>query len=379
MTTNNTKNQNRAEAQATLEPTTIKTYVLSEEEIARRYGKPNKVQAQPTEPTTAEQDNGYANLLRKFEKDYREHIANPTRQTDDVLGKSLQDLAVAVVYSVCKKLRNVGGAVTEDSKNKNYFNLAIANLSRQLSADLDHLSRLEILVRETSKLILNQDGYYERVITDKDGYEAITKEIDKCISESMDLVQDAIVKILEETYKSPCLGEFLEEEYNITRLKKKVRIKQDDSQAFETVTTKPILETYRKVRQSVSDARQMQVASHVYTYIDSVITNPETGEETTVYERLDKYTTATSEIKDFNGKTTAMVADGQTKEDINNIISNLKLSPVQTTVLSLRLRGYGYKAIATYLGIRVDNVKTQVKRIQQKWIAVGYVDPTSKQ
>ena len=49
----------------------------------------------------------------------------------------------------------------------------------------------------------------------------------------------------------------------------------------------------------------------------------------------------------------------------------MKLTAKQATILQLRQSGYGYKAIATYLGITDSNVKGQIAELKRKATAIG--------
>jgi DNA-binding CsgD family transcriptional regulator len=48
------------------------------------------------------------------------------------------------------------------------------------------------------------------------------------------------------------------------------------------------------------------------------------------------------------------------------LIEKLNLTKRQATILQLRLKGYGYKAIATYIGTSTDNIKGQIKELRRK-------------
>ena len=74
---------------------------------------------------------------------------------------------------------------------------------------------------------------------------------------------------------------------------------------------------------------------------------------------------------DFNKACTLYSADAQTVEDTDELISRMNLTKKQAQVLSLRQSGYGYKAIATYLGVTQRAVAKTVEAIQKKALAIG--------
>ena len=64
-------------------------------------------------------------------------------------------------------------------------------------------------------------------------------------------------------------------------------------------------------------------------------------------------------------------ADMRTAADYDTILAHLDLTVRQAEVLRLRMQGRGFKAIATYLGVDVANVKRTVKQIQKKARGIG--------
>ena len=64
-------------------------------------------------------------------------------------------------------------------------------------------------------------------------------------------------------------------------------------------------------------------------------------------------------------------ADMRTAADYDTILAHLNLTVRQAEVLRLRMQGRGFKAIATYLGVDVSNVKRTVKQIQKKAREIG--------
>ena len=255
--------------------------------------------------------------------------------------KSLYDLAKAIVYSVMRKIINVSNnetvkALRNELYNEfNYHNFKIYDNS--------------FTVKQ------NKNGCY--------------------IGDSMDMIQEAVTIILEEIGKQFDRGEAvvdLEKPYTKKALKKRIRIKEEDSKnGFETVETTPIQEVFKAVRRLIDNSRCIQTdAKNGYSYLQDFIKNEEDNTEEAIYYRLPKYADLGGHIVDFNGKETVSttVSEEAYKDfkDMEKLISDLKLTDRQKTVLNLRLRGYGDKAISTYLGISKQGVVKNRNLIAEK-------------
>lgn len=199
------------------------------------------------------------------------------------------------------------------------------------------------------------------------------------IGDSYDLVNVAAVAILEEVDRQktaePNNPTDLLRPYTIRRLKRKVYIKTADSvNGWEETTTTPIKEVYKAVRRSIDNSRAVQTdPRNGYTYLEDITTDPTDPDSIeTIYRRLPKYADIGGRVVDFNGKETApTTADSVTVDSIESMIDSLQLTDRQKTALTYRMRGYGYKAIATALGIRSDSVRDIFKAIQKKAEKVG--------
>lgn len=314
--------------------------------------------------------NTFAPLLREYEKQAR----NRTSETETEYTKALQDLATACTYSVLKKLCNVGGVVTEQTKSTSDTAKTIRTLRQTLTKDLKTLDRIAYTSEHATALEYNQDGELQTVIKDKHLNETFEKLCAETFSgDGLDLVNTAVIAIMTETEKHTDLStDFMEVPYTVRRLKRKVYIHDVNSLGgYETTETTSIQEIYKAIRRQIEQSRSMQVANHKYTYIADTLTDTESDTETEIYRRLPKYSGLAYEQTDINGKVTAITADNETTETTDKIISMLTLSKQQATILQLRQSGYGYKAIATYMSIDIRNVLNQVKRIQQKALTIG--------
>ena len=315
-----------------------------------------------TTTTTNANANPFAELLRQYEQ----QATTRTPQTEKDYTTALLNLATATAYSVLKKC-------IETSQNR-----TLVQVKRDIAKDTALLNRIEYAQNNAYEYRYNKDGEKVLVIKDKELHTALTKLCSETLGEGVDIVHTAVITIMQETEKARernngLVANFMEQPYTIRRLKRKVWIKVEESaNGWETVTTTAIQETYKAVRRAVEQSRAVQTdAKNGYLYISQLATDEQSGTEETIYRRLPKYADLGGSVCDFNGKETAYTADEQTAEDIDALVEKMNLSKQQADILKLRLSGYGYKAIATYLGVRPDSITKQIKRIRDKAITIG--------
>ena len=179
---------------------------------------------------------------------------------------------------------------------------------------------------------------------------------------SMDYINETLSRC-----KMPPIS-WLEVPYKLRRLSRRVIIKEADGAKWETVETTPIQEVYRAVRRAVQNSRAVQTdPRNGYLYIEDVVADPDSDKTETIYRRLHKWA-------DLGGETRQgyYTADPQTVADYNAVLGALNMTDRQAQIVRLRMSGYGYKAIATYLGITVGAVRGQLSRLQEKCENVGF-------
>lgn len=277
--------------------------------------------------------------------------------------QALENLACAVAYSVLKKCIDTS------------YNETLVAIRHELTRDKHTLNNVAYCSEHATKLAYNDNGDLVQVTLDNDCKKALATLTSVTLGDGLDLVNNAIIAILEETEKQRARGEKLDLEkvYTIRRLKKKVWIKSEDSvNGWETVETTPIREIYKTVRRSIDSSRALATdPRNGYSYIEDLSKDNETGETTTIYRRLTKYADLGGYATDYNNACTFYTVDSETVKDVDDLLTALNLTKRQAQVLELRQRGYGYKAIATYLGVRADSVRDVLKAIQKKALASG--------
>lgn len=303
----------------------------------------------------------FADVLRTYEK----HAAEQTDPT--AYANALTDLATAVAYSVLKKCITVSQ------------NPTLIQTRQDLARDLHNLDRIAYANENAYETRYNADGERYTAIIDKDLHNALSTLCGQTFGDGLDLVNDAICAILAETEKAKNRNggtfppAFMEQPYTTRRLNRKVWIKTSESvNGWETTTTTAIQEIYKAVRRAIDQSRAVQTdPRNGYTYLADISTDPESGIGETIYRRFGKYADIGGVVTDYNGKEIAYTADEQTARDLDTLVDSMNLTAKQAKILTLRQSGYGYLAIARYLGVSQNAVVKAVKAIRVKAAAIG--------
>ena len=315
----------------------------------------------------------FSDLVKLFSALASDPTADPTAYE-----KTLTDLATATVYSVIRKCIDPQRRGRTDRASDSGCSPALIKIRRDVTADRHTTDNVNRLINDiTYHTEYDTSGDPVSVCDTPDNEKALTDIIHNAtIGDGYDLINDCIVAILTECNKQkdrdPEKPVDLERPYTVNRLKKKVYIKKADSVGgYETVTTTPIQEIFKSVRRCIENSRAVQTDSkNGYSYIEDLTTSPD-GDPDTIYYRLPKYSDLGGYVTDYNGKETNYTTDSATVETAEKLIEKLNLTKRQATVLQLRLKGYGYKAIATYIGTSADNVKSQIKELRRKARNIG--------
>lgn len=303
----------------------------------------------------------FAELVTDFETDYISGNSN---------SPALIPLARMIACSVLNKCldpqRKTAPSREEISDNGN--SSALLELKKDIVHDVKALETFATATKTAVKGGFDKNGDYTPVIVDPSLLDGLNILDGETIGDGFDLVQTAVVALLEVSAKYSNSGTgYMTRPVTVRKLSKKVLIQSADSAHFKDVETTPIQEVYRTVRRAIADSKATATdPRNGYTYIEDMATDPATGALETIYIRQGKY--ADLGGNDCNG---LYSADRQTAEDTADILTRLDLNGRQSTVVALRLRGYGNKAIATYLGIDPANVKRTLKQVQAKCIALG--------
>lgn len=296
----------------------------------------------------------------------------------------LYALATASVLSVLKKCidpqRQTATALEERELAKstpnprkmisnNGISPALTAVRRGIMADIALLEKLTAAHNAAYSLQYNSAGDMVQVVVDKAAEHAAAALQGETLSDGFDLVNAAVVAILEQTAEHATAAPgWMEQTYTMRRLSRRVIIKTEDSAKWEEVETSPIREVYRAIRREVQHSRAMQTdPRNGYLYIEDTAADPDSDKTETIYRRLNKWA-------DLGGYTHTgdYTADMQTAIDYNAVVAALSLTERRATIISLRMSGYGYMAISTYLGVHVSSVRRTLDKVRAKCEKIGF-------
>lgn len=321
---------------------------------------------QQTAKTTTTETRNLTDLLRQYEKEYNND------KTSVAFSNVLDELATAVAYSVIKKCLDPQRKGRKDGQVSNSgCNTQLDEVKRSIYRDKNTLANIDYSCKQAFVTVYNEDGDRQTKTKDSDYRYAYNKLSQQTLGDGLDLVHVAMVALLDESEKADRTKEnFLENTYNVRRLKKKVWIKSEDSvNGWETVETSPIKEVYKAVRREVANNRSLNIdPSNGYLYLEDLATDEESNEETTIYRRLNKFSDLAGNVTDFNGAVKFETVDANSVTDYDTMVEKLELTARQAKILELRMGGYGYVAIATYLGVNEKSVRDVLKTVQKKAI-----------
>ncbi len=321
---------------------------------------------QQTAKTTTTETRNFTDILRQYEKEYNND------KTSVAFSKVLDELATAVAYSVIKKCLDPQRKGRKDGQVSNSgCNTQLDEVKRSIYRDKNTLANIDYSCTQAFTTVYNEDGDRQTKTKDSDYRYAYNKLSQQTLGDGLDLVHVAMVALLDESEKADRTREnFLENTYEVRRLKKKVWIKSADSiNGWETVETSPIREVYKAVRREVANSRSLNIdPSNGYLYLEDLATDEESSEETTIYRRLNKFSDLAGNVTDYNGAVTFETVDSASADKYENMVDALELTARQAKVLELRMGGYGCVAIGTYLGVKEESVMSVLKTIQKKAI-----------
>ena len=323
-------------------------------------------------------------LMRNWEKAYTAFITTGADPSTE-----LYALATACANSVLKKCLDPQRKTAPDREtvSNNGINPALKAVKTGIAVDMgtpDRPGTLESLRTASAKaykLTYNKNGDLVTEIADPDADRAVSALIEDALTDGMDMVQTACLALWELSAQHHAKRPgWMEKEYTERKLSAKVLIQAEDSAKWEDVTTSPIREVYRAIRREVQNSRAMQTdPRNGYTYIEDTAADPDSTATETIYHRLHKRADlggfTNSGHYDPHGhaaRSTIYTADAQTAADYNAIVAALNLTERQAVIIRLRMSGYGYKAIATYLGVSHNAVINALKKVQSKCAAVGF-------
>lgn len=314
-----------------------------------------------TKQQTATTTTTFETLLVDFCNEYRKDSSS------EKFTAVATDLATAVAFSVLRKCLDPQAKSGKPSDSG--CNPQLDEVKRSIYRDTNTLKNIDYSCKKAFITVYNEDGDRQTKTADSDYRYAYNKLTQQTLGDGLDLVNTAIVSLLDECTKVDTTAEnFLETVYTVRRLKKKVWIKVEDSvNGWETVETSPIREVYKAVRREVANNRSLNIdPSNGYMYLEDLARDEESNEETTIYRRLNKFSDLAGNVTDFNGAVKFETVDSASVTDYDTMVEKLELTTRQAQILQLRMSGYGYIAIGTYLGVNEKSVRDVLKTVQKK-------------
>lgn len=313
------------------------------------------------------------------------------RQTEKAMDMG-GDIAARAMVELCKAYAGIAvnkcadpqrkTAVDRDTVSDNGMNPALLQLRREVFADVAALDNLRDAMNAALATRYNDDGDMVTEVVDRDAWARADMLSHDRLGDGMDLVQDAILELLEQQATGRDAGGagWLDMEYTVRKLDKRVLIREDESAAYHDVETTPAQAIFQTVRRSIADSRAMQTdPRNGYTYLEELTAD---GLDT-VYRRIGKYSDLcgyahNGQISDMAGAPAGWyggdglaTADRQTVGDMAKLLERLNLTDRQAQILKYRMQGMGYKAIATRLGVPHQSIKTIMKRLQKRMEEMG--------
>lgn len=256
-------------------------------------------------------------------------------------------------------------AAERDTVSDSGHNPALLNLKRGIFHDLHLLENTRTAADKATRTHYNADGDTVTETADPAALAAFGGLIGETLSDGLDLVNTAAAELIEQAaeHADPAAA-WLDTPYTVHRLARKVYIKSEDSAAYRDEETTPIQEVYKAVRRAIQSSRAMQTdPRNGYTYIEDTTVD---GLDT-IYHRLQKWADLGGYDRDGH-----YTADPVTVDTYEKTLAALNLSDRQLTVVNLRMRGYGKKAIGTYLGIDPNNVGRVLRQVQARAEKIGF-------
>lgn len=254
-------------------------------------------------------------------------------------------------------------------------------LRRGIAFDRRTLDNTAAAADRATRITFTADGDAVTEVADKTAAAALAALVGETLSDGIDLVQEAAAALLEQAADHADGPGWIDRPFTVRRLARKVYIRETDSAEYRDDETTPAQEVYRAVRRAVRNSAAVQTdPRNGYTYLDELTAD---GLDT-IYRRLGKYADLGGYARNDNdpdrlpgspaglsGGCSHYTADRQTVMEYNALVAQLKLSDRQADVLRLRMRGYGQRAIATYLGVTPQAVQNTLAKVQRKAVAIG--------
>lgn len=337
--------------------------------------------------------------LSRYESAYSVRNAS----TESAFVAALMDAAKAIASSVINKTVDPQRKTAPDMVKKalassdpnarkkaisnSGYNPAMVNLRREIWSDTAALDNLHAAAAAafSGVVVPNKDGVevYKRIAADATAA-AMWKDMEmSTLGDGIDLVQAAAAALLQQSadHAGDAPG-WMEAEYTALHIKRRVLIQVEDTAAWEEVVTAPIREAFRAVRRVVAASRAVTADPRCkYCYVEDMAATPDDSSTLeVVYYRLHKYADiggyAHTGHFDMGGNDPHdghYTVNAAALMDYNDALERLNLTDRQAEIVRLRMEGYGYDAISSFLGVKKTTVTSYLGRLREKCVSMGFI------
>lgn len=282
----------------------------------------------------------------------------------------LENLATAIARSVLNKVIDPQRktAVEKSTVSNSGVNRTLDELKRGMYFDGENLKNIRHWSNMDSVASYDSNGDMH-LDHDKDADNGLNALIDYTITDGYDLIQTAVMALLEMAADHAASGgAWLDEPFTVSRLSKRVYIRETDSRAYKDVETTPIQECYRAVRRAVASSRAVQTDPRsAYTYISIDAYEPEQLEQ--IFVRAGKWEDIGS--VDCHGLYTGDIETYRANRRVDELVEKMNLTARELQILKLRMHGASLHAVAEYLNTSYGSICRTVKRMREKAHDIG--------
>lgn len=279
--------------------------------------------------------------------------------------RELESLAMAIAKSVLNKVLDPqrSTAPKHSAVSNSGINKALDDIKRGIYFDSKNLANVRHWINADYETVYTRDGD-AKTVQSKGVNEGLDALMDYAITDGYDLVQVAIMALLElAAQHSINGGNWLDTPFTVSRLSRRVYIRETDSKAYRDVETTPIQECYRAVRRYIADNKSVSYdPKSAYTYISIDAYEPEELEQ--IFIRAGKYADVGG--VDCHGLYTGDVESLRAYNQADALLEKLNLTARELQIIKLRMRGYSTRSISDYIGISHGSLDRSIANIRRK-------------
>lgn len=306
-------------------------------------------------------------LVNDFERDY---LANGPHGCGDTLWTLSKAIAASMAKKVADPQRKT--APSRSTVSASGCNPVMVKIRRDIQADSALIERTAAAAEVASVIGYDKSGKVVKTDGPKSAVDGFNALIRQSVGDGLDIVQAVACALLEMGVDHATGDGWLSAAFAQRKLDKRVVIRDGDSAAWKDDDTTAIQQAFRAARDEVQNHRAVRSnPKSKYVYMQDMVEDDESGEIDGVYYRsamyadIGGYMSSAYTGKDYGTANGGYVGDYTLYIEMCSAMARLHLPMRQKEILAQRLKGHGTKAIATHMGVKVDTIKTQLKRMRQ--------------